>query len=166
MKALLSFSFFSLFALAASAQLNAGSWLTGGSLKYDASKSDENNTKNSEFKFNPQTFYTFNNHWGFGGGINFDYSNDKTTNPTSETKTMTSTYGLAPGVRYYENISKSVSCYGQGNLFYDLGSTKVTTTVSGNSTESKSNISEYGAYLTPGIMWNAKSNLFLDFNWG
>jgi len=152
-------------ALASSAQISQGSWVTGGTIKFSASSSDASTTSSNEFRFSPQTYYTLNDHWGVGGGINFDMQTDKYTG-TNETKNTTTTFGISPGVRYYGSISKTVTCYGQGNVCFNAGTTKYSYEYGGNTVENKSNITDFGARIIPGIMWSPKSNVILDFNYG
>jgi hypothetical protein len=157
---------FLLLALASSAQLNNGSWVTGGSLKFEATSSDANSQHTTDFRLSPQTFYTLSDHWGIGGGLNFEMSSTKYDNSGAETKTTTTRYGIAPGLRYYGSIAKTVSCYMQANACFNMGTIKSSYTYAGNTDEVTAKISDFGARFIPGIMWSPKPNILLDFNYG
>jgi len=146
----------------AHAQLPQGSLLTGGNLSYNYTSFDVNASteKQSTAIINPEAFYTLNDHWGIGGGLSFQIMSAKYSSPDS--KNTTTTFEIEPGVRYYGNISKTVTCYGEGYLNGSYGSSKNTS----NGAESKTNITSIGLGLRPGIMWNIKERVFLNFEYG
>jgi hypothetical protein len=120
-KSLLSVVAFFVFALAASAQTEKGSWLVGGNLGLNTAKN------NTEISISPSAGYFFLHN--FAAGINFDYSYSKVS------YSKVTQLGVGPFARYYFG-TMNIRPFADAELSYESQKTKdpaSVTTVNGSS---------------------------------
>src|SRR5687767_7520560 len=75
------------------AQVNKGQWLAGGNISFESQK--QGDAKATSFNFSPDAGYFFIDN--FAGGIRLDFSSYK----VKDADDATTSFGLAPFVRYY-----------------------------------------------------------------
>jgi hypothetical protein len=160
MKTKILFSLFLLATLAVQAQLQTGTTLAGGCVGFNYSSTDDGDTKTTDYFLNPHGYYTLNNNWGVGGGINLSGSTTKYND--GDSKNTSTMYSLVPSARYYGNINDKVICYLLGYIGYGFGT--LADEFDGN--KFKTNTSSFGLGVRPGILWNIKNRVFLDFSYG
>jgi hypothetical protein len=99
------------------AQVNQGQWLVGGSADFNFGK--QGDTKTTMINVAPDAGYFFIDQ--LAGGLRLDFGYDKTKTKTSETSSTS--FGLAPFVRYYFMPSgQKVNVFADGS--YGFGSYK------------------------------------------
>ncbi|OQP39874.1 hypothetical protein A4H97_16780 [Niastella yeongjuensis] len=81
------------------AQVNKGQWLVGGSVGFDHSSQGDN--KQTDITIAPDAGYFFINQLAAGLRPEFGYTKTKTKSGTSTNTGSSTSFGLAPFVRYY-----------------------------------------------------------------
>lgn len=132
------------------AQLGAGNVLAGGQIEISS-----NDAENS-FTFAPAGHYLLTDQIAVGAQLEF-FTNR--TNPGEDDYTRTNSFGLAPSIRYFHNLSDKVYLYGQGSIGFEFGGSKEYV---GDTSIDTYDQNTFGISLRPGIMYVVSPKVGID----
>ncbi len=143
----------------ANAQVKKGDVLVGGNvgISTNSEKQDgvDGKTTTTEFSISPKAGYALSDKWMVGVFVGSKFSNtkDKTVEPNDESKINL----IAPGifVRNYHMLGEKVALFGEANVAYGFGSTKVNDT-------KVSSLTGIDANIVPGISYFVSKRLVLE----
>ena len=159
------------------AQTGSGTIMIGGGLHFN--NSTEKNTvagsttdgpKTTSFGINPRVGYFIGEN--FALGVELGYSSDvtKENDPSpgvDETKNTSSTFSIAPFVRYYSPIAEKAGAFLNASVGYSTGKNKFESTDAGGTTTSTdADISGFDAGITPGLYWFITQKVGLEASFG
>lgn len=174
-KILLTLSFMGIAAIS-QAQLTPGLIAVGGTFEFSSEsnkiKSGGNTidgTTKTKFAIIPSVGYLISDKIEIGAGLGYDYTSEKTPDPSDKDKSTTNSTGkivLAPYARYYKMMAGNVGLFGQGGIDFSAVSygTEVKT-ASGTNKTSESG-TEFAIRVRPGIIYFMNDKIAIEALWG
>jgi len=144
-------------------------WLSGTAM-FSSSTNDPSDAKSSSWEFGPAFGYMINENIAVGLGLSIggdteestiyvDLDGDGFPETSVDVEIKTSTFGVAPFLRYYKSLGDNVSMYGELEIGFASGKID-----SGAPDDLK--FSSFGVGVAPGIQYWFHDNWSVNAEWG